>query len=352
MLPIGSKQSRALPERGAAILRTSACARIAIVFRKPRLDLIFLGTSSGVPTKSRNVTALALLEERGRGWMLIDCGEGTQHRLLHAPLSLNDLQAILITHVHGDHCYGLPGLLGTAGMSGRRAPLTIVAPQGIEAWFRATQRHTQLHLPFEVEFIAAETLAAWRQGAFAIDAIELEHRVPSYAYRFTEAHVEPTLDADRLKAEGIPQGPLWGRLRKGEDVEIDGRVLASRDYLRAGHRPRRIIVGGDNARPERLAAAAADAQLLVHEATYTSDIGAKAAEVGHSTAAAVAAFAEAAGLPNLLLTHFSPRYASVDDLAAEAARHYRGRLFLAEDLARYRLGRGGELARIDDSQGG
>lgn len=310
------------------------------------MDLIFLGTSSGVPTKSRNVTALALLEERGRGWLLVDCGEGTQHRLLHAPLSLNDLQAILITHVHGDHCYGLPGLLGTAGMSGRRAPLTIVAPRGIEAWFRATQQHTQLHLPFELDFVAAEGLTDRHQGAFAIDAVELEHRVPSYAYRFTEARVEPSLDVDRLRAEGVPQGPLWGRLGKGEDVRFDGRLLAARAYLRAGRRPRRLIVGGDNARPERLAGAAVDAQLLVHEATYTSEIGAKAAEVGHSTAAAVAAFAESAGIPNLLLTHFSPRYATLDALAAEAAQHYGGRLFLAEDLARYRLGRDGEFARI------
>ncbi|CAM5602375.1 Ribonuclease BN [Stutzerimonas stutzeri] len=93
--------------------------------------LVFLGTSSGTPTPARNVTGLALQEDAGKAWYLIDCGEGTQHRLLRMPLSLHDLRAIFITHVHGDHCYGLPGLLASAGMMGRRHPLEIIAPAGI-----------------------------------------------------------------------------------------------------------------------------------------------------------------------------------------------------------------------------
>ena len=324
------------------------------------MELLFLGTSSGTPTRTRNVTALALIEDQGRAWSLVDCGEGTQHQLLRSPLSVRDLQAIFITHVHGDHCYGLPGLLASAGMNGRQAPLKIAAPQGIEAWFRSTAALTQLHLPFQLEFVATESMRGLPLGRWRVDAVELSHRVPSYAYVFTEASVEPVLDTDKLLREGVPPGPLWGRLKKGQDVEHQGRPLRAADYLAYPHPPRRIIVGGDNDRPELLAEAAKGAQVLVHEATYTADVAAKVGPgVGHSCAAQVAAFAQAAGLPNLVLTHFSARYPSreagafgapagpsIDDIRAEAAATYRGQLVLAEDFARYRLDRSGTLMPV------
>lgn len=317
------------------------------------MELLFLGTSSGTPTKTRNVTGLALVEDQGSAWNLIDCGEGTQHRLLQTPLSLRDLQAIFITHVHGDHCYGLPGLVASAAMNGRSAPLTIVAPAGIEDWFRATQRHTQLHLPFEIAFVAAESLRAARIGRCVVDAIELSHRVPSFAYVFTDADVEPVLDTGKLQRDGVPQGPLWGRLKKGEDVEHDGMRLRHADYVTAAQAPRKIIVGGDNDRPDLLTDASAGCHVLVHEATYTADVAAKVGPVGHSSAESVAAFAQSVGLPHLVLTHFSARYQSqtgqgpsVEDIRAEAARAYRGTLFLADDLARYRLSRAGVLTPI------
>lgn len=124
------------------------------------MDLIFLGTSSGTPTKQRNVTGLALAADSGKAWYLVDCGEATQHQLLHTPLSLNGLRAIFITHVHGDHCYGLPGLLASAAMAGRKDPLPIVAPKGIEAWIRATLELTAVFLPFALEFIP------WKASTF------------------------------------------------------------------------------------------------------------------------------------------------------------------------------------------
>lgn len=318
------------------------------------MDLLFLGTSSGTPTKTRNVTALALLEETGRGWYLIDCGEGTQHRLLHTALSPNDLQAIFITHVHGDHCYGLPGLLASAGMLGRTKSLQIVAPAGIEDWIRSTQNLTQLFLPFELQFIATESLANWAIGSFRVDAIALSHRVPSFAYRFTEASAEAPLDTEKLTAHGIPQGPVWGQLKKGIDVQDDGRTLRSSDYVCFLHPPRRIVIGGDNDRPELLSDACSDALLLIHEATHTRDVAEKISErTGHSTADAVARFAQSIGVPNLVLTHFSPRYQSdasqspsIEDVRAEAAATYHGQLFLADDFSRFRLNKAGQLRRI------
>jgi ribonuclease Z len=246
-------------------------------------------------------------------------------------------------------------------MGGRQTPLKIVAPQGIEEWFRSTAALTQLHLPFPVEFIATESMQGpemgLRVGQSVVDAVELSHRVPSYAYAFTEAHVEPALDTDKLLREGVPQGPLWGRLKRGQDVEHEGRRLHPADYLSRPHPPRRIIVGGDNDRPELLAEAAKGCQVLVHEATYTADVAAKVGPgVGHSCAEQVAAFAQSTGLPNLVLTHFSARYQarapgaqagpSIEDIRAEAARAYHGQLHLAEDFARYRLERSGALVAV------
>lgn len=317
------------------------------------MDLLFLGTSSGTPTTKRNVSGLALLEETGRAWHLVDCGEGTQHQVLRSPLALNDLETVFITHVHGDHCYGLPGLLASAGMQARTKPLRIVGPAGIEDWIRATQRHTQLFLPFDLQFVSTESLAGWPLNHWIVDAVPLSHRVPSFAYRFTEALVRPSLDTMKLEADGVPRGPLWGQLLKGVDVPYHGRILRSSNYVRTTAVRRRFIVAGDNDRPGLLRDACEHAQVLIHETTYTEDIAARIGDVGHSTAAAVASFAHSAGLPNLVLTHFSARYQtdpgrspSIADLRAEAERHYRGRLFLAEDFARFRLDKMGQLTRV------
>ncbi len=230
------------------------------------MDLLFLGTSSGTPTRARNVSGLALLEDTSKGWYLIDCGEGTQHRLLRTPLSLHRLRAIFITHVHGDHCFGLPGLLASAGMMGRKAPLEIIAPEGIEAWIRATLQMSQSWLGYELIFRAVESLGEWCSLNMRVEAIALSHRVPCYGYRFTEARPDPRLNIDRLERDGIPRGPLWGQLARGVDVECEGRTLRSDDYLNFTRPPRRIVVGGDNDRPELLADACQAAHVLIHEA--------------------------------------------------------------------------------------
>lgn len=315
------------------------------------MDLLFLGTSAGVPTKARNVSATAVIEATGSHWYLVDCGEGTQHRLLHTPLSLRDLRAIFITHVHGDHCFGLPGLLASAGMSGRTQPLELVLPSALHEWLRQGLALSHTFLPFELRLLAVEDLLEWRSEAMQVTSVQLSHRVPSVGFVFTELNPEPRLDIPRLEAEGIPRGPLWGELAKGLTVEHAGRLLHGRDYLRPSRPPRRVIVCGDNDNPELLADAARGADVLVHEATFTQAVVERTGVTfGHSTAAAVARFAETAGVRNLVLTHFSARYQhdprrspSIVDLREEALAHYRGHLTLAQDLQRYHIGREGCL---------
>ncbi|MDW5377682.1 ribonuclease Z [Halomonas sp. HP20-15] len=319
------------------------------------MQLQFLGTSGGVPTRTRNVSAVALRLDSGKRWYLVDCGEATQHRLLRTSLSLVKLEAILITHQHGDHCYGLPGLLASASMAGRTQPLTIVGPQAIGDFLDAVQATTGLHLSFPLVFVDVETLDGPLELAdFSVDCAALSHGVACYAYAFSERHVERKLDRQRLQALGVEPGPLWGRLQQGEDVELaDGTRLASAEVLLAGRRPRKVVIGGDNATPARLARLCERADVLVHEATYTEVVVARlGTDNRHSTAARIAAFAQAQGVPHLLLTHFSPRYVyardaavSIGDVEREARGHYAGHLALADDFDVYSLSREGVLGQ-------
>jgi ribonuclease Z len=323
------------------------------------MEIIFLGTSAGVPTRIRNVTATALKKQDGKAWYLIDCGEGTQHRVMQTPLSLHRLEAVLITHVHGDHCYGLPGLLASASMAGRRHALTIVAPTSIRDYLEAIQATTGLHLTFSLEFVAVEAMdASLRLPDFAVEAVSLSHGVASYGFVFHERGVESRLDTERLDALGVPRGPDWGWLHRGEDVTLgNGTQIRSEDVLLPGRPARKVVIGGDNDDPSRLEAACRGADLLVHEATYTEAVVERlGTDNQHSTAAAVAAFAQRLELPNLILTHFSPRYhdnrqvsPNIDDVEHEARSHYRNTLYLARDLETYRLSRDGEVIRMGRS---
>ncbi|MDI3326685.1 ribonuclease Z [Pontibacterium granulatum] len=325
------------------------------------MQITFLGTSSGTPTRSRNVSAIAVGLERTREWYLVDCGEGTQHRLLRAPLSLLKLRAVLITHMHGDHCYGLPGMLASAQLSGRAEPLTLIGPRALEPFLQAMMQFAELSLDYELHFIdVADNELVWDALGMRITRCKLSHRVPSYGYRFEETNVERRLLVEKLREEGIPSGPEWNRLQKGERITLeDGRILDGLCYSQPSRKGRVVVVGGDNDQPALLEPLCEDADLLVHESTYTLEIAAKVGpEPQHSTAAQVAEFAERVGLSHLILTHFSPRYLdipatnpvtgeqkglSVDDLRAEAKTLYSGNLRMAADLERYNLTRKGEL---------
>jgi ribonuclease Z len=320
------------------------------------MEIIFLGTSSGVPTKTRNVSGLAIRRENAKLWCLVDCGEGTQHRLLQTDLSLNFLNAVFITHIHGDHCYGLPGLLASAAMSGRKEPLLIFGPAPLKAFIDAVREFTQLRLSYELQFTAVEDLfTALPAQDFRVDIVRLSHRVPSFAYVFVEKNIERKLDAEKLMADGIAPGPLWGKLQNGENPRLaDGTVLKSDEYLLAVRKPRKIVVCGDNDNPELLRYHCGDADVLVHEATYTAKIAAKVgAGQQHCSAAMIAVFAQAAAIKNLVLTHFSPRYrddkplsSSITDIEDEAKSHYDGRLFIANDFDRFLLNREYDLVKM------
>ncbi|MDN3447668.1 ribonuclease Z [Psychrobacter sp. APC 3281] len=347
------------------------------------LKLTFLGTSAGVPTKQRNVTALAIecmnphssgvqqgsrqqnnQSKKSRPWVLIDCGEGTQQQLLHTKLSLHQLAAICITHVHGDHCYGLPGLLASAAMSGRREPLTLIAPKAIATLLDAIIVTTELYLPFALNFVAIEEVLAEQgdtnkvnislsdQHQLDIDITPLSHRVASHAFGITQTISRRILNTDKLVADGIPASALWGKLQQGEDVTTEGnRQLRSVDYVDNEIQRTRVVVAGDNDTPNLLSKAVINADLLVHEATYTHEVLTKIHAKNpdydpmHSSAHVVGTFAQKMNLKNIILTHFSARYQGFDNpnsktpnmahIRLDAESVYEGNLWLAADFDQY-----------------
>ncbi|MEJ7808632.1 MAG: MBL fold metallo-hydrolase, partial [Telluria sp.] len=268
--------------------------------------LTFLGTSSGVPTKNRNVTGLALQTSVSRDWWLVDCGEGTQQRLQHLALTVHDLAGICITHVHGDHSYGLPGFLASAAMGGRKRALILIAPLAIRQWLEATMLHTELFLPYPLIHVdVAASQLVHQEAGLTIERHCLSHRAPSVGFRFAAESVRWKVDSAALRARGVAPGPAWGKLQAGLDVTLDdGSLLAAADCRIADNARAVVVIGGDNDTPALLAGACAGAQLLVHEATYTEAILQK---VGpgptHSSVQRVAQFATESGLPNLILTH-------------------------------------------------
>lgn len=319
------------------------------------LDLQFLGTSAGIPTKTRNVTSLAVGQTDLKPWLMVDCGEGTQQQVLHTDWSASNLSAVCITHVHGDHCYGLPGMIASAGLNKRTKPLTIIGPAPIWQWLQHTIALTDLYLSFELQFIDVETLleSEHELDGFSIRAYPLSHRVPSYAYQIRHQQSHRRLKREQLLQDGLNSGPEWGLLHKGMDVAAFGKTYYAKDYVHTETKRVCVVVGGDNDSPALLQDACADAQLLVHEATYTQAIADKVGSFPmHSSAKQVAEFAQKMAIPHLLLTHFSARYATFAALQAlltEAQQHYQGQVYLAEDFARYRLLDNGELHFLEPS---
>ncbi len=316
------------------------------------LQFTFLGTSSGVPSLTRNVSGLAVRHSKNKDWILIDAGEGTQHRIQQTNLSLQNLKAICITHVHGDHCYGLLGLLASAGMNGRKDALTLIAPKEIQAWLESSMQLTELYLPYEINFIDVTTIQAPVQinSELTISAYVLHHRVASYAFAIEVIQQQKKLNVNALNALTIPKGKLWGDLQQGKNIEWNGEILQSNDFIEITMQHVKAIVSGDNDQPELLHQACKNADLLIHESTYTQKTLEKVgASPMHSSANMVAEFAESVKLPNLILTHFSPRYHDAKGIALleqEAKQFYTGQLFMAEDLKVFELDVNSTLRQI------
>ena len=294
-------------------------------------EVTVLGTGSAVPTEHRHLSGTVLRREGHV--LLFDCGEGTQLQVARAPVSHAALEAVFITHLHGDHVYGLPGVLTTLALLGREAPLRIVGPEGLGRFLRATPGADPARLPYRVDLtelapgLARETVH--ESEAFTVEARPIEHRVFCVGYRYQERTRPGRLDAAAAQAAGVAPGPAYDALKRGETVRGADGAAVGPEGLVGPPRPGVGVAYVLDTRPcSGGRALAAGADLLIHEATFGHALAARAAETGHSTARQAAEVARDAGAARLRITHFSARYGSPDALVAEARE-----VFAATDAA-------------------
>jgi len=272
-----------------------------------QLSLIFLGTGGSWPTVKRNVSSLAL--KRGSEILLFDCGEGTQRQFQLSNLSYMQISKIFVTHFHGDHFLGLPGLIQTMQLNDRDKPLHVYGPRGM-----ADLTHQLLTLGYfrpSYQIIAHELADGdtIEFDEYDIHVVNAHHNIPAFSYCIEEHKRPGKFDKPKALKLGIPEGPLFSQLQHGHAVTLaNGKKITPNMILGPSRKGRKIIISGDTLPYEEMIAFAKNADVLVHEATFDSELAEIAQDYGHTTAAQAAEIAKKAKVEKLFLVHISPRY--------------------------------------------
>jgi len=315
------------------------------------LKLTFLGTSAGKPTKERNVTALALEFDQDDKWYLFDCGEATQHQILKTSLSAGKLCTIFITHLHGDHYYGLPGLLSSKRLDKAFSPLTIYGPKGIKRFIECVMDISEKYLGYKLEIIEIEANKALKFDKFSLQVLPLVHSVESFAFFIQEHDITNRLDEQKLRLEGLEPSPLYGELKRGNNIIHQEKEFISNEYMLCPILGRTLIIAGDNSEPDILGEHLNNLDLLVHESTYTQEIyDTLPTKFSHTTAKNLGETAQQHHIKNLIATNISPRYSQGSNYNAqmicdEIKSSYKGRCFIANDFDIFYLSRNGVLEK-------
>lgn len=275
------------------------------------MQLTFLGTSAGVPTRTRNVTAILLHHQHPTqpGLWLFDCGEGTQHQMLKTTLHPGKIDRIFISHLHGDHLFGLPGLLCSRSMAGNMNPVTLYGPKGLREFVETALRLSGSWTDYPMEIVEISAGFVMDDGLRKVTAYPLNHPVECYGYRIEEHDKPGALDAKALIAAGVKPGPLFQQLKEGQCVTLeDGRVIDGRDYLSPATPGKKLAIFGDTAPCEGAFGLARGVDMMVHETTLETAMEEKANGRGHSSTRQAAGLARDAGVGQLVITHVSSRY--------------------------------------------
>lgn len=298
------------------------------------MELYFLGTGAGLPTKTRNVTSIALRlnQERNAFW-LFDCGEGTQHQMLSSPLRPTKLERIFITHLHGDHIYGLPGMLGSRAFQHGEKPVTIYGPPGIRKFVETALSISESQLPYPLVIQEMEDGLVAEDEMFRITCRPLSHGVFSLGYRVEEKPSAGKLQRDLLERDGVLERRLYARIKAGEDVTLsNGRVIRAKDYLDPPVAGRIIAILGDTRPTPAAVDLAQSADVLVHEGTYMAKDDERARRHNHSTTVDAASIARRAHARQVILTHVSARYDATEmDAYLAEARNLFPNILVASD---------------------
>lgn len=303
------------------------------------MELQFLGTGAGMPSKTRNTSSLLVnLTAEGRGYWLFDCGEATQHQILHTSLKPRKIERIFITHLHGDHIFGLPGLLSSRSFLGGNEPLDIYGPPGLKDWLLGTLKMANTHLNYSlrVHEITDEGLLI-DEVDFKVTVKSLQHVIQCFGYRIEQKPLAGKLLIEQAIALGVPKGPFLKELKEGKDVTLaDGRIILSSQVTGEVQQGFIAAILGDTKYCEAAIDLSDKADIVVHEATFDQETGSLAKEYGHSTIKEAANVAKKAQAKTLIVNHISARFLPnhLDQFKNQGKAIFQN-LYIAEDFACY-----------------
>jgi len=293
------------------------------------MKLVFLGTSAAQPTAERGMTCICLVLDKEI--LMFDAGEGAQIAFQKAKLGWNKKIRILVTHLHGDHCVGILGLLQTMSLQNRTESVDIFGPHGIEEFIAANLKILNFGLTFPVRIMRIKEGLLFEDPGYTIHVCEAEHSIPAFSYLFIEKDKPGKFYPEKAKKMGIPEGKLWRELQNGNDITIGDKLVRPSDVMGEKRRGRRIGISGDTRPTKKLEEFFKDCDYITFDSTYSDTLRDKAVENYHSTAKEAAELAKKAGVSNLILTHFSARYEDEEQLVKESETIHDS-VFAAKDL--------------------
>jgi ribonuclease Z len=302
--------------------------------------VVFLGTAASIPTDARALPSVVV--RRKNEVFMFDCGEGVQRQMIRARVGFHKKMRVFVSHMHGDHVLGLPGLLQSMSLLDRREKLWVYGPVGIRAFVEAIQQTVQFVLTFPVDIceIKCDSVVC-DEREYYVEAVRTAHVVPSFGYTLVEKPRAGRFNPERAKALGVPEGSLWSKLQHGKSVKsVNGKIVKPGQVVGPVRPGLKIAYSGDTRSTRSLVKLAKGADLLVHEATLMDELADRAKRDGHSTPSQAALIAKKAGVKRLILTHVSARYRDVAPMLKEARKIFKA-TDVAEDFMTF------ELSQID-----
>jgi len=284
------------------------------------LQVVFLGTAASIPTVARALPSVVV--KRKNEVLMFDCGEGVQRQMIKARVGFHKKMKVFVSHMHGDHVLGLPGLLQSMSLLDRTQLLEVYGPVGIKAFIEGIRQTVQFVLTFPVEIHEIEEEGVvCEEKEYYVQAGRTDHVIPSLAYALVEKPRPGRFNPEKAKVLGVPEGQLWSKLQHGEKVKTPtGKIVKPEQVVGAPRPGIKITYSGDTRPTKSLAKLAENADLLIHEATLGDDLVERAQEDGHSTPSQAAETAKKAKVKRLVLTHLSSRYKSAEPLLKQARK--------------------------------
>lgn len=293
------------------------------------MKLVFLGTAGAQPTVDRGLTCICL--EKEAEILMFDAGEGAQLSYLKSGLGWNKKMKIFVTHLHGDHCVGILGLLQTMTMQNRTEPLEIYGPEGIEEFIAANIKVLNFGLSFPVMITSIEEEKVVDEKTYSVFSCKADHSVPAYSYLFEEKDKPGRFNTEKAKQLGIPEGKLWNQLQNGHEIKVGDKIVKPSEVLGEKRPGKKIGISGDTRPTKELEEFFKNCNYLSFDSTFLDELKDKAIETHHSTAKEAATLAKNANVENLILTHFSARYKD-ESVLVDEAKTIHGSVIGAKDL--------------------